>query len=63
MLETDRVKKASRGKFCKDVVTELKSLNIPDAKFSVRFSEYDELSANLSSANGSDGVSFLLLGE
>lgn len=57
-LKLTALRKQVAEKFCKDVVTELKSLNIPDAKFSVRFSEYDELSANLSSANGSDSVSF-----
>lgn len=44
--------------FCKEVVAELKTLNIPDAKFSVEFSDYDENSANLSSVNGSDAVCF-----
>lgn len=57
-LKLTALRKQAAEKFCKDVVTELKSLNIPDAKFSVRFSEYDELSANLSSVNGSDSVSF-----
>lgn len=44
--------------FCKEVVAELKTLNISDAKFSVEFSDYDENSAKLSSVNGSDAVCF-----
>ncbi|MDE7082754.1 MAG: DNA repair protein RecN [Clostridia bacterium] len=51
-------RKESAEKFCKEVVAELKTLNIPDAKFEVEFKEYDENSANLSSSNGSDGICF-----
>lgn len=50
---------AAANKFCKDVTKELKSLNIPDAQFSVTFNEYDKTTANLNSSNGSDSISFM----
>lgn len=52
------LRKEGAEKFCKEVVNELKTLNIPDAKFTVEFAEYDENGANLSSANGSDSICF-----
>ena len=52
------LRKDGAEKFCKEVVGELKTLNIPDAKFAVEFAEYDEETANLNSANGSDGICF-----
>ncbi|MDE6667728.1 MAG: DNA repair protein RecN [Clostridia bacterium] len=52
------LRKEGAEKFCKEVVGELKTLNIPDAKFEVEFTEYDEESANLSSSNGSDSICF-----
>ena len=52
------LRKGGAEKFCKEVVGELKTLNIPDAKFEVEFSEYDEESANLNSHNGSDSICF-----
>lgn len=45
-------------KFCKEVIEELKTLNIPNAKFAVEFAEYDRTTANLSSSNGSDSICF-----
>ena len=54
---TELRKRASEN-FCNSVEIELKTLNIPNAKFGVRFNEYDKASANLLSANGSDEVSF-----
>lgn len=54
-----QVRKKAAESFCKSVTEELKTLNIPDAKFEVSFSEYDEGSANLNSVNGSDGVCFM----
>ncbi len=54
---TDLRKKAAE-KFCGEVVNELKTLNIPDAQFAVAFKPYDENTANLSSANGSDEICF-----
>jgi len=52
------LRKDGAEKFCKEVVEELKTLNIPDAKFGVEFADYDEATANLSSANGSDSICF-----
>ncbi len=52
------LRKDGAEKFCKEVVEELKTLNIPDAKFGVEFVDYDEATANLSSANGSDSICF-----
>lgn len=44
---------------CQNVEYQLKTLNIPCAKFKVYFEEYDRCSANLNSINGSDNVSFM----
>lgn len=44
--------------FCTNVEKELKTLNIPDAKFSVKFKEFDKETANLFSSNGCDEISF-----
>lgn len=55
---TEIRKKVSAG-FCKAVTEELKTLNISDAKFEVIFFEYNESSANLNSADGSDKVCFM----
>ena len=52
------LRKEGAEKFCKEVVGELKTLNIPDAKFAVEFAEYNEESANLNSSNGSDSICF-----
>ena len=41
------------------VVEQLKSLNIPDARFVVEFEEFDRSTADLNSANGSDRVKFM----
>ena len=46
-------------KFGRQVVSELKTLNIPNAEFSVAFEDYDENSVNLNSAEGSDKVKFM----
>ncbi len=45
--------------FCLNVENELRSLNIPDARFDVVFNEYNAENANLQSADGSDAVSFV----
>jgi len=54
---TELRKKAAKS-FCGRVEEELKTLNIPDAKFGVAFLSYDKTSANLQSPNGSDEISF-----
>ena len=41
------------------VVEQLKSLNIPDARFVVEFEKFDRSTADLNSANGSDSVKFM----
>jgi DNA repair protein RecN (Recombination protein N) len=46
-------------KFCANVEEQLKSLNIPNAKFTVQFNSFDRQTANLNSAEGSDEVCFL----
>lgn len=53
------IRREHAEKFCKAVVGELKSLNISGARFSVEFAGYDENTADLSSANGSDKVQFM----
>ncbi len=57
--EMTKLRKAAAQTFCKKVEDELKTLNIPSARFEVVFTEYDENSVNLSSANGSDVVRFM----
>lgn len=52
------LRKEAAYKFSQEVENELKSLNIPYAKFEIHFIEYDKNSGNLNSANGSDEVSF-----
>lgn len=41
------------------VVEQLKSLNIPDARFVVEFEKFDRTTADLNSGNGSDSVKFM----
>ncbi|MGN0818216.1 MAG: DNA repair protein RecN, partial [Candidatus Coproplasma sp.] len=53
------IRKDCSGSFCKNVENQLKSLNIPNASFSVQFNDYDESSANLNCEDGSDEVSFM----
>ncbi len=44
--------------FCINIENELRTLNIPDAKFAVIFKEYNESTANLQSPNGCDEICF-----
>ncbi len=53
-----KARKDAARAFCSGVESELKSLNIPNAKFEVKFADYDENTANLNSPNGADKVSF-----
>ena len=53
------IRREHAEKFCKAVVGELKSLNISGPRSSVEFAEYDENTADLGSANGSDKVQFM----
>lgn len=58
-LKLTEIRKKTAEKFCKEVVAQLKTLNIADAQFTVNFAGYDKLTANLNSANGSDSISFM----
>ncbi len=53
----------ARKRIAKDfsgrVVDELRSLNIPNAQFVVRFEPFDRANANLNSTNGSDCITFM----
>ena len=44
--------------FCKSIESELKSLNIPDAVFTIKFNEFTRESAKLNSSNGCDEIVF-----
>lgn len=57
--ELTSMRKKAAEKFCKDVVVELKSLNISGARFEVAFAPYGRDTANLSSADGSDKVEYM----
>ncbi len=54
-----RLRKNAAQNFCKEVVSELNSLNIPNVNFSVSFNNYDESTVNLTSAEGSDDICFM----
>ena len=53
------MRKSACESFTRQVVAELKSLNIPNAKFEVEFAPFDRQTARLSDTNGSDDVSFM----
>lgn len=57
--ELTALRKRAAESFCGLVVGELKSLNIPNANFTVEFNGYDENSANLNSVNGADSICFM----
>lgn len=52
------LRKAAAKGFCESVTGELKTLNIPNASFSVNFAEYDEDGAEFT-ANGADKLCFM----
>lgn len=58
-VKLTELRKNSAESFCRDVESELKSLNISGARFEVSFDEYEKSSANLTSVNGSDKVKFM----
>lgn len=58
-MELSDLRKTCAGQLSMRVVEQLKSLNIPDAKFCVEFNSYDRQTAELDSANGSDAVRFM----
>ena len=53
------MRKSACESFTRQVVAELKSLNIPNAKFEVEFAPFDRQTARLNDTNGSDDVSFM----
>lgn len=57
--ELTELRKKTAENFCKAVVSELATLNIPNAQFSVEFNEYDENDTDLNSANGLDKICFM----
>lgn len=58
-LKLTQLRKKTGENFCKHVVDELKTLNVPNAVFSVQFEDYDEKSADLNCPDGSDKVCFM----
>lgn len=57
--ELTALRKARCEKLSADIENELKSLYIPNAKFSVQFNEYDRESANLNNIDGADSICFM----
>ena len=57
-LKLTSLRKNAAEKLAACVIEELKTLNIPDACFAVKFNEYNFENANLHSVNGSDIVCF-----
>ena len=53
------MRKSACESFTRQVVAELKSLNIPNAKFEVEFAPFDRQTARLNDTHGSDDVSFM----
>ncbi len=58
-LELTQARKAAAQKFCKDVVAQLKTLNMSAARFDVAFEDYDRQTADLDGAGGVDKISFM----
>lgn len=56
--EITSIRKETCDVFCADVVEQLKTLNIPNASFSVDFTPYDGVS-DVVSANGADKICFM----
>ena len=58
-LKISDIRKDACKTFTHNVVEELKSLNIPNARFEVEFNPFDRQSARLGDANGSDDICFM----
>ncbi len=58
-LNLTEIRRNAARDFCTRIEKELKTLNIPNARFTVDFKPYDRATANLSSRNGSDEICFL----
>ncbi len=57
-IRLTNLRKLTAQHFSESVVNELKTLNIPDAQFGVKFNDYDITTADLQNVNGSDVISF-----
>ncbi len=57
-LEMTAIRKTAGTEFCARVTNELKTLNIPNAKFTIDFDEYTKDDVTKANANGLDGVRF-----
>lgn len=57
-VELSKLRRQAAAAFCKSLESELKTLNIPDAIFGVKFNEFTRETANLQSGNGSDEIYF-----
>ena len=57
--EITAVRKERGEGFCERVTSELKTLNIANAKFSIDFAQYDETDVEKATANGLDSICFL----
>ena len=57
-IRLTNLRKLTAQYFSESVVKELKTLNIPDAQFGVKFNDYDTTTADLQNVNGSDVISF-----
>ena len=53
------LRKTVGKRFCEHVITELKTLNIPNAQFDIRFEEYTKEDVSSANSNGMDEICFL----
>ena len=53
------LRKKEGASFCKRVIDELKTLNIPSAQFDIEFTDYTEADVDKANANGLDNVCFM----
>ncbi|MBQ8429164.1 MAG: DNA repair protein RecN [Clostridia bacterium] len=52
------LRKARGKRFCGQVIEELKTLNIPNAQFTIRFNEYTKENVSTANTNGMDEICF-----
>lgn len=57
-VELSQLRKQAAETFCKAVESELRTLNIPDAVFNVKFNQFTRETANLQNSNGCDDIYF-----
>ena len=58
-VELTSLRKAQCKILSENIEKELKSLNIPNAKFTMEFNEYDRNNVNLDCPNGADSIRFM----